>query len=1479
MKTKLLLLLLLANFSIYAQQYTAIPDLNFEKKLIALNIDSGPTDGQVLTSKISGVLTLDLSSSSISNLTGIQSFTSLKELNCNDNQTLTSVNLSSNLALEKATFVRCPLTSINVIANINLTELNFSTGGSSSGQEGSGAITSLDVSHNPKLKVLDCSHHKIATLNFSANPLLEVLSCGGNKYTTLDLSKNLALTNLSINNALLLSTIDLSANTKLTTLSISDATLTKIDLSKNTALQSFSCTNANYLQEVNLKNEKNELIVPSRLYLNRSPSLSCVLVDNVAYSEANWSTNKDSSLKFSLVCETPKYTIIPDTKFEKILIRLGIDGPSDGKVLTSRIAEIKELKLNYSGDYQEITDLTGIEDFSALEKLETPGTKMGKLNVSKNTALKYLSCRGENLSSLDISNNKNLTYLSCGNNKLTTLDVSSQYLLTELDFSSNSIAQINLSNNKALTNVIAESNNLTNLDLSNNTNLEVVSFGSNPLTSIDFSKNIALKNISGFNSLVTELNLTSNIALKNITLYQSKISTLDLSQNKALTYLYLSNNNNLTDINLKNGNNTAFTTINLKSNTHLDCVLVDDANYSNTNWKDKENWTKYGTVCATAYTLIPDAEFEKALIARNIDLVLDGKISTALATEIKVLDLQQYTKISDLTGIEAFTSLETLLTPLSGSSFKTLNLSNNKALKSLTINSSLLTSLDLSKNTALKSLELKNNKNLTELNLQNQQNSLMTVANLNLTNNTILTCILVDDVAYSNANWASQKDLWATYTKVCSAPKYTLIPDIEFEKALISNGIDNIEDGKVLTARIAVEKKIDYRYSNYQKITDLTGIEDFIALELLTTPGTKLGKLNLTKNTALKTLNCSGENLSTLDLTNNINLVTVDCSSNKLSSLNISKSLALESLNIGSNTLTNLDLQSNTALTSLNVISNTSLKSLDLSKNTNLITLTAFLTGLESLDVSSNKKLTAISCQNSKLTNLDVSNNTLLVSLNCSNNLLKNLNLKNGANNLFGTSLNFKGNSALTCIQVDNVAYSDTNWTTYKDTNAKYNLDCTTYTLIPDSNFEDKLIALQIDKDGKNGKVATLSIASVTSLDVSSSSIKDLTGIQDFTSLKILNCSTNQLTSLTPASNLLLTELNCSSNLITVIDVSKNKSLTALNVSNNSLTTLNVKNGFNTNMDWFSVNFTKNAALSCIQVDNAIYSNDNWNGKLDKTSYFTEDCSNFTAIPDSNFEDKLIALKIDIDGKNGKVLTSTISSVKDLNVQLSDIKDLTGIQDFASLEFLNCQFNLLTSLNVTKNSKLIELYTHGNDLTTLNVSANTALTTLQVNKNKLTTLDISKNNKLVYVNVSENALKTLNLKNGNNTNFTTAFMFKNPALSCIQVDNVSFATTSSVFSKDATASYSATCSSLGIEDSVFDKVVMYPNPTKGEVNINNISLEKATVYNSLGQLVKSFVFNSGDTNNTINLSGLPKGIYYVYLINEDAASAKKVIVE
>ncbi len=312
----------------------------------------------------------------------------------------------------------------------------------------------------------------------------------------------------------------------------------------------------------------------------------------------------------------------------------------------------------------------------------------------------------------------------------------------------------------------------------------------------------------------------------------------------------------------------------------------------------------------------------------------------------------------------------------------------------------------------------------------------------------------------------------------------------------------------------------------------------------------------------------------------------------------------------------------------------------------------------------------------------------------------------------------------------------------------------------------------------------------------------------------------------------------------------------------------------------------------------------------------------YTAIPDVNFENKLIALRIDSGVADGEVLTSSINSLTYLDVSSSNITDLTGIQDFVALTELNCDFNQLTSLDISKNVllywltcsfnqltsldvsynlnlgyldcsinkltsldvsnnvKLQDLHCYSNQLTTLDVSKNLTLYTFTCHQNQLTTLDVSQNVALTYLDCSSNNLSNLNLKNSKNTLLTNPYirLSGNPNLTCIQVDDVTYSNNNWTGAKDAIASYSETCT-LGLEDSEFNKAIIYPNPTKGEINILNISLEKATVYNVLGQLVKRFVLDSANTNNTINLSGLPKGVYFVYLINQDAASVKKVIVE
>ena len=101
--------------------------------------------------------------------------------------------------------------------------------------------------------------------------------------------------------------------------------------------------------------------------------------------------------------------------------------------------------------------------------------------------------------------------------------------------------------------------------------------------------------------------------------------------------------------------------------------------------------------------------------------------------------------------------------------------------------------------------------------------------------------------------------------------------------------------------------------------------------------------------------------------------------------------------------------------------------------------------------------------------------------------------------------------------------------------------------------------------------------------------------------MTILNCFTNQLTSLDVSSANALTGLFCFDNQLTSLDVSANTALELLNCYNNQLTSLDVRNGNNTNLSPF--NSTSNPNLTCIYVDDASYSTANWTN-IDPASTF-----------------------------------------------------------------------------------------------------------------------------------------------------------------------------------------------------------------------------------------------------------------------------------
>ncbi|OOG73448.1 carbohydrate binding domain-containing protein, partial [Flavobacterium sp. A45] len=181
------------------EQYTLIPDVNFENKLIALGIDSGVADGKVMTNSVNKLTSLNVSNSSIADLTGIEDFVALKTLDCQSNK-LNSLNVTKNLDLINLNCSANYLTSINVTKNSALKSLNVSymAEGVSSSLSGQGKIESLDLSKNLALTDLNCSYNKLTSLDVSNNVLLINLICNATFLTKIDVSKNIALKSLSI---------------------------------------------------------------------------------------------------------------------------------------------------------------------------------------------------------------------------------------------------------------------------------------------------------------------------------------------------------------------------------------------------------------------------------------------------------------------------------------------------------------------------------------------------------------------------------------------------------------------------------------------------------------------------------------------------------------------------------------------------------------------------------------------------------------------------------------------------------------------------------------------------------------------------------------------------------------------------------------------------------------------------------------------------------------------------------------------------------------------------------------------------------------------------------------------------------------------------------------------------------------------------------------------------------------------------------
>ena len=208
---------------------------------------------------------------------------------------------------------------------------------------------------------------------------------------------------------------------------------------------------------------------------------------------------------------------------------------------------------------------------------------------------------------------------------------------------------------------------------------------------------------------------------------------------------------------------------------------------------------------------------------------------------------------------------------------------------------------------------------------------------------------------------------------------------------------------------------------------------------------------------------------------------------------------------------------------------------------------------------------------------------------------------------------------------------------------------------VPDKTFREYLLK-QFDKDG-NGVLTPAERYAVTEIDVENKYISNLSGLQFFPNLKVLNCSHNRLTSLDVSKNTVLQELVCWENQLTSLDVSQNTALQELACFENQLTRLDV---------------SQNPALQKLNCGH----------------------------------NRLTSLDV---SKNTELTYLKCSYNRLTELDVSKNTELT---------YLDCGYNRLTELDVSQNTKLTALYFVSNKITSLQADNCTNLTVIFTGSNK-----------------------------------------------------------------------------------------------------------------------------------------------------------------
>ena len=1187
-----------------------------------------------------------------STLEGIEYFTSLMTLECDNNQ-LTSLNLSSNPELRTL---------------------------SCSGNQ----LASLDLSHCPKLRDLYCSSNGLTSLVLDSKPELTSIHCDGNRLASLDLSLCPKLENVYCSSNSLTS-LNLEHNPELVILEANNNQLSSLNVNNNRALTRLSCDSQKSLDILDI----GDCPVLVNTYESGTRGYSD---DTVSYLLS------DPYLSLAL-----GYTIYDISTGTTLRLSIGY--------LTVDASTVVLTDPSVSLDAQSFPD-AAFREF--LATYDTNGD--GGLSALERYSVTAMDCSGQNIETLDgLEYFTRLSSLNCSNNTIGILDLRLCPILR--DTATNGVRQVN-------------GTRIRYSYLNNNLTLDA----STRLLLVDPREGIAIDaahfpdvKFRGF--LSGEVDLDSDGILLDEEV--RAVTSMDVS-GRGITDL--TGIGYFTELTTLNCSYNMLTALDVSGLTKLERLYCQNNYYYNSSGE-----FVFASAAASDGSGLTEAEsFNAPVTSGGIETLIIGnaplKLLWCYDNHLTALNLRSCHTLENLDC--AFNLLDSL------------DVSGLPGLTTLMCHDNNLSILDVSDNPALTYLWCWNNP-IQRLNIS-QCPKLVEASSYGSTENFKDHISLFNDEA--EVSISHYTDLYRGTAEVYGVPVTAqYFPDEDF-RAYLRTMADLDHDGVLSDEEIAALEQINctgWGISSLEGINYLTG---------------------------LKRLYCAANRLTELDVSGIAGLQELNCSYNYLRSLNVSGNAELRRLRAASNRLTELDLSGNPQLHVLWCWYN-QIETLDVRSSPALYDLA--INGIieryggESYDYYDENgeyhegQTAPYICRFDKAGISDLSTDETVVFL--------------------------TGN----VIEINEKNFPDPNFRSYVE-----GLDES-----GDGSIDEAELyrTLKNGVDCSNRNIRSLKgvelFSGLTRLNCSGNQLEAL-DLSLLTSLAFLDCSGNQLITLGTWHNPDLIVLDCSDNSLSNIALSNNAALRWLDCSHNSLSDLNI-------VDCDTIKDSIKAASGTTRMVDGImcYSEAEnpqcewYFGPVDL--YLAYDPGvilaygdgdgvliNFTNFPDPAFrysvyrlfdtncdgllsEDEIAAAtEINVSGLQydhgianpyGYMLEAYGAEAYDTEESLTEaeafgaaapikhlsrgsITTLKGVEYLTSLQSLYCEYNQLTSLDLSSNTALQDLRCSNNYLTNLNLDANTVLVSLSCENNLLAELDLSHNSALRGLGCAGNHLTSLDLR-------------------------------------------------------------------------------------------------------------------------------------